>query len=438
MTGFEIGIVSVLAILVLVYAGMHVPVVLTLVSFLGTWIITGNFEITVNLLALKSAETIASQEFAVIPLFVLMGLLVSGSNIAREVFEVANHYLRRVVGGLGVATVLANAVFAAITGVSIASAAVFTRIAVPEMRRLGYGRRFSVGVVAGSSVLGMLIPPSILLIVYAFLAEQSVGALFVGAVMPGLLLAFLYCAGILLLGLVRPDIVGGHAAVQALGGYRGSIDARETLRRLAPIAALVFLVIGGIYAGWFTPTEAGAIGAAGALAIVALKGRLQGRAFWGIAVETGHVTASICFLIIAAGMYSAMLGMSGISNELERWVTQAHFGQWSLLLVYLLILLVLGTLLDSISIMLITVPIFLPLFAPFGLNLVWLGVLTVIVVEIGLLTPPLGISVYVVKNTLNEDDISLADIFAGAAPFALIMLAVAALVVAVPAITTVF
>ena len=155
-------------------------------------------------------------------------------------------------------------------------------------------------------------------------------------------------------------------------------------------------------------------------------------------METGHVTASICFLIIAAGMYSAMLGMSGISNELERWVTQAHFGQWSLLLVYLLILLVLGTLLDSISIMLITVPIFLPLFAPFGLNLVWLGVLTVIVVEIGLLTPPLGISVYVVKNTLNEDDISLADIFAGAAPFALIMLAVAALVVAVPAITTVF
>lgn len=438
MTGFEVGIVSVLAILVLVYSGMHIPVVLTLVSFLGTWFITSSFDISVNLLALKSAETIASQEFAVIPLFVLMGLLVSGSDIAHEVFEVAHHYLRKVVGGLGVATVVANAVFAAITGVSIASAAVFTRVAVPEMRRLGYGRRFSVGVVAGSSVLGMLIPPSILLIVFAFLAEQSVGALFLGAMAPGLLLALCYCVGILALGRLRPDIVGGAEALKALEQHQDNIDVREALRRLLPIFGLVVLVIGGIYAGWFTPTEAGAVGAAGALGIVVLKGRLDRRMFWKIAVETGHITASVCFLIIAAGIYSAMLGMSGISNELERWVTQAGFSLWSLLLIYLVILLVLGTLLDSISIMLITVPIFLPLFAPFGVDLIWLGIITVIVVEIGLLTPPLGISVYVVKNALQDDDISLLDIFAGAAPFALIMLAVTGMIIAFPRITHIF
>lgn len=438
MTGFEVGLISVVAILVLVYSGMHIPVVLTLVSFLGTWFITGSFDISVSLLALKSAETIASQDFAVIPLFVLMGLLISGSDIAREVFEVANHYLRKVVGGLGVATVLANAVFAAITGVSIASAAVFTRVAVPEMIRLGYSPRFSVGVVAGSSVLGMLIPPSILFIVYAFLVEQSVGALFLAAMVPGLLLTFCFCVGILITGRIRPDLVGGTAAVKALRGQQDDIDGREAVRRLIPVFALILLVIGGIYAGWFTPTEAGAVGAVGALTIVLAKRRMTYRGFWKIAVETGHITASICFLIIAAGMYSSMLGISGIPNELETWVVQAGFGLTTLLLVFLVILLLLGTMLDSISIMLITIPVFLPLFAPYNVDLIWLGVVTVITVEVGLLTPPLGIAVYVIKSTLNDDDISLMDIFIGAAPFALIMVFVTALIVLIPDMTRIF
>ncbi|MGY9000378.1 MAG: TRAP transporter large permease [Rhodospirillales bacterium] len=437
MSGFEIGVWSILFILVLVYIGMYVPVVLTLTSFVGAWFITDNFDVAINLLAIKSAETISSQEFGVIPLFVLMGLLVSVSDIARETFEVAHQIFRKIIGGLGIATVTANAIFAAITGISIASAAVFTRVAVPEMLRHGYNPRFAVGVVAGSSVLGMLIPPSILLIVYAFIVETSVGALFVAAIVPGLLLTISYCALIVSMGWFWPNYVGGSEASLRLGSNDDAKDdvllkPLEIFKRLLPIFALVVIVIGGIYIGLFTPTEAGAVGALGALILALLKRQLSWKSFWKVSVETGHITASICFLIISASMYSSMLGMSGIPSEIEAWVQAAKFDFMALIIIYLLIVLLLGTILDSISIMLIVVPVFLPLLKVFDVDLIWFGVVTVISVEIGLLTPPLGIAVYVIKSTLRDPRITLADIFIGAAPFALIMLAVTVLVIAFP------
>ncbi|MEL6463650.1 MAG: TRAP transporter large permease subunit [Pseudomonadota bacterium] len=453
MSGLAIGSVSIGLILILVYAGMYVPVALTLISFLGTWFITDNLGVAQSLLTLKAVETIRSQEFGVIPLFVMMGLLVSTSNIAKEVFEVANHYLKRLMGGLGMATVAANAVFAAITGVSIASAAVFTRVAVPEMLRFGYSPRFATGVVAGSSILGMLIPPSILLIVYAFIVEQSVGALFLAAIVPGLILSVLYCVGIYAIARFSPATVGlapGGATLAVAGGGAvaapmpsqvdedDGIDAAAALQRLLPIFALVALVIGGIYGGFFTPTEAGAVGALGALVLTGLKGMLSFKVLWKVAVETGHITASICFLIIAAGMYSSMLGLSGIPGELEAWVRGAGFEVWALITIYIIIILLMGTILDSISIMLIVVPIFLPLFQAFNFDLIWFGVVTIIAVEIGLLTPPLGIAVYVIKSTLDDDRISLKDIFIGAAPFALMMFMVMLLVIAFPGLTSVF
>ena len=186
MSSIEIGIFSILTILVLIYAGMYVPVVLGLVSFLGVWAIKGKLMIAINLLTLAASDSIASYLFGVIPLFVLMGLLVGAADMGTDAFAVANQAFRRVRGGLGIATVAANAIFAAITGISIASAAIFTRVAVPEMLRFGYRPRFAVGVVAGSSILGMLIPPSLLLILYAVLTEQSVGDMFLAGVIPGM------------------------------------------------------------------------------------------------------------------------------------------------------------------------------------------------------------------------------------------------------------
>lgn len=432
MTGLEIGILSIVGILFFVILGMYIPVVLALVSLIGTWVITGNFNIAIFLLSQKSVETISSQEFAVIPLFVLMGLLISISDVARETFGVANYVFRKVSGGLGVATVAANAIFASITGVSIASAAVFTKVAVPEMLRFGYHPRLAVGIVAGSSVLGMLIPPSILLIVYAFIAEVSVGSLFLAAVIPGLILALFYAIAILTIGKLRPEWVGQSQTQAAIDPEEMSLGI--ALKLLAPIGALVVLVIGGIYAGIFTPTESGAVGAAGALILTILKRRLTWRTFWKVAVETGHVTASICFMIIAASMYSSMLGLSGIPTELQSWVVASGFGLIALICAYVIIVILMGTLLDSISIILIVLPIFIPLLQFFQVDLIWFGVLSIIVVEIGLLTPPFGIAVFVVKSCLPDDQISLKDIFLGALPFGLIMLVVAVLITVFPAL----
>ena len=431
MTGLEIGVFSVAGILALVVLGMYIPVVLAIVSLLGAWFISGSFQISIFLLSQKSVETIASQEFAVIPLFVLMGLLISVSDIARETFGVANYVFRKIAGGLGIATVAANAIFASITGVSIASAAVFTKVAVPEMLRFGYHPRLAVGIVAGSSVLGMLIPPSILLIVFAFVAEVSVGSLFLAAVVPGLMLAFFYVIAILVVGKLRPNWVGRHVTAPT---DIEDMNPGKALRLLAPIVALVALVIGGIYTGVFTPTESGAVGAAGALILTLLRRRLSWSIFWRVTVETGHVTASICFMIIAASMYSSMLGLSGVPSELQTWVISSGFGLMALILVYVLIVIVLGTLLDSVSIILIVLPIFLPLLQHFQVDMIWFGVLSIIVVEIGLLTPPLGIAVFVVKSCLPDSQISLRDIFLGALPFGLIMLFVVFLISVFPAL----
>ena len=432
MTGFEIGLLSVLAILVLIYAGLYVPVALGLVSFISVWLLRGSPEAPIYLLTLAASNSLEDYIFGVIPLFVLMGLLVSQCELGRDIYEVANSALRRVKGGLGVATVAANAAFAAITGVSIASAAVFTRVSVPEMLRFGYRPRFAVGVVAGSSVLGMLIPPSVMLIIYALITEQSVADLFTAGIVPGILLSLAYTVAIIAMAQWAPGYVGGrHAESQA--GAPPPMSVRDATFKTAPIVILVLLVLGGIYGGLFTPTEAGAVGALGALVVALVKHKLDRRAFWRVLVETGHITASILMLIVAATMYSRMLALSGLPNDLGEWITQAEIGLYGILAIYVLILILMGTVLDTTSIILIMVPLFLPIIEPFGVSLVWFGIVTIVGAEIGLLTPPLGIACYVIKATLaDEERISLFDIFAGAFPFAVIMLIVLILLIVFP------
>lgn len=434
MSGLEIGALSLVAMLVLIYAGMHVGVALTLLSFLGVWAIKGRMIVASKLLAQAAADSIASHIFGVVPLFVLMGLLVSHSDVGRDTFEVANRLFRRVKGGLGIATVAANAIFAAITGISIASAAVFTKVAVPEMLRLGYTPRFSVGVVAGSSVLGMLIPPSLLLIVYGFLAETSVGALFIAGILPGLVLAFAYGTAILVMAHRFPAFVGGSE--DGHGRVIGEdLGPGEIVLKLAPIVGLVTVVLGGIYGGLFTPTEAGAVGALGALVLALARRKLTWPGFWQVLVETGHVTVSISFLLIAASIYTRMLALSGLPQFLIGGIAAAGLGFPALLAIYIGLIVVMGTVLDSTSILLIVLPLVLPIVAGFEADLVWFGIVTIIAVEIGLLTPPLGIAVYVIKSTLDDDRISLGDIFRGAFPFAVIMLVVLGLVVALPGLS---
>jgi len=429
MTPFEIGLIALIVMGLLVLLGMHVPIALIVCSFAGVWAIKGSPLLASKMLGLAANDAISSYFFGVVPLFVLMGFLVSESGMGRDAFDVANAIFRKIKGGLGVGTIAANTIFAAITGISIASAAVFTKIAVPELRRHGYTPRFSVGVVAGSSVLGMLIPPSLLLILYGLLTEQSIGDLFVAGIGPGLLLALLFGVGTLLMARFAPGMVGAN-----LGQSDERLSPVELMAKGLPITGLIAIVLGGIYAGFFTPVEAGAIGAVVALCIGLAKGTLKASNLWRVLVETGLVTAAVCFLIIAAQMYSRMLAFSGLPGTFGELVAGANLGLYGLLMIYIGLVILFGMILDSSSIMLILVPLMLPVVVPMGVDLVWFGIITVIAVEIGLLTPPFGISVYVIKSTLEDPDITLSDIFIGAAPFALMMLICLIVVIFIPSI----
>ncbi|MEH6474356.1 MAG: TRAP transporter large permease subunit [Sneathiella sp.] len=432
MSPVEIGILSVIAIVTLIYLGVYIPVALGLVSFVSIWLISGKAILAFNFLKVAVGDGVTEYEFATIPLFTAMGLLVSKSGLGTDIYVVLNQVFRRVAGGIGMATVGANAIFAAVTGSSIASASVFTRISVPEMLRFNYNPRFAVGVVAGSSVLGMIIPPSAMLIIYAFVAEQSVGQMFLAGIVPGLILTVVYIIAILLMAKFWPSFIGENTQPDTAQHF----TIRELADKTVPIAVLIVLVLGGIYTGWLTPVEAGAAGALLALLMSVARRRISWKGLWETALETGHITASILFLITMASLYSRMLGFAGLPNELDALLNSYNFGFAGIMVIYVVLMLFLGTLLDTASIILIVVPLFITLMETMGLNLVWFGIITVIGAEIGLLTPPLGISCFVIKATLSDTDITLKDVFMGALPFAGLMLGVLILLINFPIIST--
>jgi C4-dicarboxylate transporter, DctM subunit len=436
MSGLEIGLILIALLVPLILIGMHIGIALIFLSFVGVWLIRDNFDLATRLVSLTVYGGISSYLFATIPLFVLMGLLVSASNIGKDTFDVAEWTLQKVRGGLGVATVASNTVFAAVTGISIASAAVFTRVAVPEMMRHGYRPGFAVGAVAGSSILGMLIPPSLLLIVFGVLAEESIGRLFIAGLLPGLIMALGFSAMIMLTARFLPQLTH-NAAHRAANLARVQETWLSAGGKTMPIMLLVVLVVGGLYAGFFTPTEAGAVGAAGALLVALAKRRLDLPQFARVLVETGYISVGILFLLIAAGMYSRMLTMAGVPMAVADLIHTLDMGLYGFIFAYIALVLLLGMVLDSTSILLIVVPIAVPIANTFGIDLLHFGIITVIAVEIGLLTPPFGISVFTVKSALNNDRIKVETIFMGVAPYVGIMLAVLTLIVFVPGITTV-
>jgi tripartite ATP-independent transporter DctM subunit len=430
-----VGIAMIALVVVLIVLGLPIAFALLLTGFLGLALVKHDVIIATRTLALAADGTVSDYVFATVPLFVLMGLFVNVSDVGRDAFRAAQRIFGRIYGGLGVATVAANAVFAAITGISIAAAAIFTKIAVPEMVRQGYTPKFAVGLTAGSSLLGMLIPPSLLLIIYGVLAEVSIGALFLAAVLPGILLAVAFAVGVVLMAWLCPSFVG-HVKREVRDEHDGG-GALVVLWGLAPVVALIVLVLGGIYGGIFTPTEAGAAGALAAMVIALLKRRLSWQKLWDVMSETGQVSVSILFLIIAASMFSRMLALTELPQDMAAFLGGTGLGLFGFLAAYLLLLLILGMLLDSTSIMLIMLPLALPVATALGANLVWFGVVTTIAIEIGLLTPPFGLSVYVIKASMNDPAMTLATIFRGTFPFVLITVAVTLLLMAFPQISLV-
>jgi TRAP-type C4-dicarboxylate transport system permease large subunit len=331
------------------------------------------------------------------------------------------------------------------------------------MLRLNYDRRFSLGIVAASSLLGMLIPPAILMIIYGVITEQSVGRLFAAGVGPGLLVTVMLCAAIFALVAARPHLGGrllrgdAAAALAGRGGGSGSgkphhgspqdtaqrdaaprgVSAGETTRQMIrpwPVYILIVLVLGGIYGGIFTPTEAGAIGAFGALVLLGMRRRFTARSSWTILLETGKATAAIFLLLITAQMYSRMLTLSGLPAEVSNWAVNLDIGATGVVLIFVLVLLALGTILDSVSILLLTMPIMYPVTQTLGLDPIWFGIVAIIAIEIGLLTPPFGMVIFAMKAALPRD-VAIEDIYAGTAPFLVVLLLALALTIAAPAIT---
>ena len=431
--GSEIILILLVAIFVMILIGFHIGVVLGLVSGLGVYLIIGNAEAALSIISSTAYDAVRNQIFAVIPLFVLMGDIVAKSGAATDLYRLCDRGLSRLPGRLAVATVAGNAVFAAVTGVSVASAATFSRIAYPEMRKYGYDRRFALGSIAGSACLGMLIPPSILLIVWGILTELSVGALFVAGVVPGLVLSFFFAAYNVIKAKrnpeVAPKIVVDDSDLETPEQRRS-----ERFGGLG-ILALIALVIGGIWGGLFTPSEAAGIGVVGALMLGLAKG-MRGKELMQAIYDAGRTTAPILFLLITASMYSRLLAFGGIVAIIQDFFNGLGVGPAMLILIIAIIWLLLGMIIDSVSIILLTVPIFAPMIVQTGFDPIAFAIFGILVIEAGLLTPPFGLLVYTVKGSVPDPDVTLADIFAGSVPYLIMILMVAALIWAFPVIST--
>lgn len=412
----------------LILLGVHIGVAFAVCSALGVWLMLGSVEAALAILGNTAYEAVRKDVFAVIPLFVLMGDFIARSGAAADLYRICDRVLRRVPGRLAIATIAGNTVFAAVTGVSIAAAAAFSRIAYPEMKKHGYKQSFALGAVAGSACLGMLIPPSVLLIVWAILTEMSVGALFVAGVLPGVLLALLFAAYVIISAIRNPEIAPS-VSQQSVAITPAEIRS-ETVGGLG-ILFLIMLVIGGIWFGLFTPTEAAGFGAIGALLIGVVKG-MRGKEILAAIFQAGKTTAPIMFLLITATMYSRLLAMGGAVNYIQTLFFNLGVDPIMIIGLMVLIWIVLGMLIDSVSIILLTVPIFAPIALATGIDPLAFAIFGILVIEAGLLTPPFGLLVYTVKGSVPDPTATLGKIFLGSFPYFILILVAAFIVLMVP------
>jgi len=433
---FEVDVAAVLlvSLVVLVLLGVHIAVALGIASALGIYLVTGDFAIVERMLASTAYEALRDYVFAVIPLFMLMGEFIARSGAVTDVYRGINRGLRRLPGRLALATVLGNALFSLVTGVSIASAAAFSRISYPEMKRHGYDRGFALGAIAGSSCLGMLIPPSVLMIVWGILTEKSIGALFLAGVVPGLLVAGMFCLYILATAILRPATVGAGRAIAAHEAAE-AVNPWSLWTSTLGIVLVIVTVLGGIWFGFFTPTEGAGAGAFIALVLGIVKG-MRWREIIQCILSVGRTSAPILILLVAASLYARTLAMTGVTSAIRDAFVQSGLTPVLILAIMIGIWFVLGMMIDSISIMLLTVIIFEPIAVAVGFDSIAFAVIGILAIEAGLLTPPFGILVYTVKSSIDDRDISIWRIFASSMPYWVILLIAVVLVAIFPGIAT--
>ena len=392
--------------------GVHIGVALGLGGFLGIYLSVGPDAAFAQLATIPFSTT-NSFTLAVIPLFILMGSLATEAALTTDLFRTAYYWLGRLRGGLAMATVMSSAAFGAASGSTIVNAAVFTKMAMPEMTRFGYDVRLSAGCIAAAGTLAALIPPSILMVVYGVITEQSIGKLLIAGIVPGVLTALIYCAGIYVIARWRPDLAP-LADISITWAQRW-----RSLYGVSGIALLFVLVVGGIYGGFFAPTYAGAVGAFGAFLIVLAKRRLS----YGSLVEAlkdATVTTSVIFIIVVGGiLFSRFLTYSGLVTTISTALLAIGTSKYLYLFGFVLLFAVLGCIIEPIAIMVMTLPIMFPVMVKAGFDPIWLGVVSVKLAEIGVLTPPVGLNVFVVKSS-SPVPITLGQAFTGVTPFILL------------------
>ncbi len=361
-----------------------------------------------KLVGQTSMRTVTDYTFGVIPMFMLMGAFVSVSGVSKELFKAANAFIGHLRGGLGVATILACGGFAAICGSSVATAATFSAVAYPEMRRFGYPQSFSAGVIAAGGTLGAMLPPSTVLAVYAILTQQDIGKLFMAGVGPGLLAMMMYVVTIVIIVFVRPDWLPSHKAENKGAKLEGLKNV------WAPLVLFVF-VIGGLYGGFFTPTEAGGVGATGAFILGVLRGKLDKAGIKEALLSATRTSAAVFTVLIGALIFGYFLTITQTPQRLTELLTGLGLGKYGVLALIMLMYLVLGCLMDAMAMIILTVPIIFPVIVQMGFDPIWFGVIIVMTVELGLIHPPVGMNVFVIKSVIKE--VSFSTIFKGVLPF---------------------
>ncbi|NDD48905.1 MAG: TRAP transporter large permease [Alphaproteobacteria bacterium] len=438
MLEFELILVGLLLFFVAI--GVHIVIALGVTAVLGVYFAYGDFGMVQKLVGSTSYEGLRNYVFAVIPLFMLMGEFISKSGTITDVYRGIQRGLRKLPGRLALATVMGNAIFSFVTGVSIASAAAFTRIAYPEMKRHRYNNGFSLASITGSSVLGMLIPPSVLMIVWGILTERSIGQIFLAGVIPGLLLTGLFIVYILSAALIMPKLVGLNKDGTPIASAE-QIDDEDLETQGSVLWSSVWLfgiiatVLGGIWVGFFSPTEGAGVGAALGLILAITKGATLKDIIETI-LSVGRTSAPILLLLLTASLYSRSLAMTGVTSTIQDLFLSTGFGYVGIVLLMMLIWFILGMIIDSISIMLLTVAIFEPIAVSLGIEPMAFAILGIIAIEAGLLTPPFGLLVYTVKASARDKDVRLGQIFYYSIPYWIIMLITVILLLLFPGIAT--
>jgi tripartite ATP-independent transporter DctM subunit len=415
-------------VLLFVLLALRVPVALALIAvpFAGiTWLL--GLTPAIGILSNTPYSFVANWTLSAVPMFLLMGFIAFHAGLTTGLFEAAKAVLRRVPGALAISSIFACSGFAAVCGSSLATAAAMGRIAIPEMVKSGYAPSFAAGSIAAGGTIGALIPPSILMIVYGVFAETSVTKVFVGGITIGLLTALSYAVVVLLTCWLRPDIAPPRP-----------LDAREgntwrAVARIWPVLALMAVVFGGLFTGKFTATEAGAVGALGSILIAFATGRLSWAVFRISVIETITTSSSLFIIGVGASMFTRFLGLTGLTGFLSGAVGGAEMGYGELMLIVVVIYLILGMFMEPFGALLVTLPVLLPIFRAQGIDLVWFGVLVVKLLEIGMITPPVGLNVFVIRNVASQYA-TVMQIFRGVIPFLVADIVVVAIVIAFPAL----